>query len=125
MALSQYYRFYALIAMVVGPLFVSGCDKSALPTPVTIRFRPSLVGMGQVAVISNNSAHHLYNVRVVGRSVSELSSGSVKAADHLAPGDTVDVGWLEFGAWVPQPGETIEVYADDYLTPKVAIVPGR
>jgi hypothetical protein len=103
--------------------FTTGCGTSALPTPVTISYRPSLVGIGQVVVITNNSNHHLYNVKVVGRNFEQVSSASVKASDHLAPGATVEVGWMEFESWVPQPGESIEVYADDFLTPKVSVIP--
>lgn len=73
--------------------------------------------------ITNNSSHHLYNVRVVGRNFKELSSASVRAAAHLRPGATVEVGWMEFESWTPIPGETMEVYADNYLTPHISIIP--
>ena len=102
---------------------LSGCGTSALPPPVTVSYRPSLVGIGQVVVITNHSGHHLYNVSVVGRNFKQVSSASVKATDHLSPGSSVEVGWLEFERWVPQPGETIEVYADNYATPKISIIP--
>ena len=101
----------------------SGCGKSALPPPVTVSYRDSLVGAGKVIQISNNSPHHLYNVRVVGRNFDEVSSASVKAADHLGPNDYVEVGWMEFEAWVPRSGESVEVYCDDYATPYVSIIP--
>ena len=104
---------------------ISGCGTSALPPPVTVSYRSSLLGVGQVVVITNNSSHHLYNVSVVGRNFEEVSSASVKATDHLSPGSSVEVGWLEFESWVPQPGETIEVYADNYATPKVSIIPSN
>jgi len=109
-----------LIAMICT---IPGCGTSALPPPVSVSYRPSLIGLGEVVVITNNSNHHLYNVRVVGRNFQEVSSASVKATDHLAPGRTVEVGWREFRSWFPQPGETIEVYADNYASPKVSIIP--
>jgi len=119
---SQRVVVFATILATLIPV-LSGCGTSALPPPVTVSFRPSLVGVGQVVVITNNSNHHLYNVSVVGRNFEQVSSGSVKATDHLSPGSSVEVGWLEFESWVPVPGETIEVYADNYATPKVSIIP--
>jgi hypothetical protein len=113
---------FVVIAAFVGS-FLAGCGTSALPPPVTVTYRPSLVGIGLVVQISNDSGHHLYNVRVVGRNFEEVASASVKAADHLGPGEVIEVGWMEFESWVPVPGETIEVYADNYLTPKLSVVP--
>jgi hypothetical protein len=84
-----------------------------------------LIGVGQVVVLSNKSNHHLYNVKVVGRNFKDGSSASVKASDHLSPGSSVEVGWLQFDGWVPVPGESIEVYADGYATPKIAIIPNK
>ena len=51
------------------------------------------------------------------------NSGSAKATDHLRPYDSVEVGWLEFEAWVPVPGESVEVYCDDYAVPFISIIP--
>jgi hypothetical protein len=111
------------LMLATSILVFSGCGRSMLPPPVTVTYRSSLLGIGQVAGITNNSNHHLYNVKVVGRSFKEKSSASVKVTDHLSPGSTVEVGWFEFGSWVPQSGETLEVYADDYATPRVSIIP--
>jgi|TARA_B110000263_G_scaffold185136_1_gene162713 hypothetical protein len=113
--------FFMCCALILTTLL--GCGKSALPPPVSITFRHSLIDIGEVVIITNNSNHHLYNVRVVGRNFDEISSASVQASEHLSPGDSIEVGWLEFEAWVPRPGETIEVYCDNYLTPKTAFVP--
>ena len=113
---------FVVIATFVGS-FLAGCGTSALPPPVTITYRSSLVGVGQVIQVSNDSGHHLYNVRVVGRNFEQVASASVKAAEHLGPREAIEVGWMEFGSWVPVPGETIEVYADNYLTPKLSVVP--
>jgi len=119
------HRKAALAVLLCSSFLLSGCGTSALPPPVTVTYRSSFVGLGKVVVISNNSSHHLYNVRVVGRNFEEVSSASVKATDHLAPGSSVEVGWLEFESWVLQPGETIEVYADNYVSPKVSIIPSE
>lgn len=117
--------------LVLSALFIlsSGCDgqgNSALPRPappVTVTYRDSILGKGKVIQIKNGSSHHLYNVKVVGRNFSQNASASVKASDHLAPGDGVEVGWLEFESWTPIPGETIEIYCDDYFVPYVSVVP--
>jgi len=108
---------------VLAAVLLSGCNTSALPAPVSVSYRASLFGVGQVVIITNTSSHHLYNVTVVGRNFKEVSSASVKATDHLPPGSTVQVGWLEFDNWVPQPGETIEIYADGHPVPKVSVIP--
>ena len=113
----------SVVVMAVLTLLVSGCGKSPLPPPVTVTYRNSLVGVGKVIQITNNSSHHLYNVRVVGRNNQEVSSASVKATDHLSPQGYVEVGWMEFEAWVPRPGESVEVYCDDYAAPFISIVP--
>lgn len=105
-------------------LFAAGCATSALPPPVTITVRDSILDdSSKVIQIRNDSAHHLYNVLVVGRNFEEVSSASVRAADELRPGEMVEVGWLEFERWVPRSGETVEVYCDGYASPKVSIVP--
>jgi hypothetical protein len=122
---TKYRSVIIQVAFLGAALGLPGCGTSALPPPVGISFRPSALGIGQVAVISNSSGHHLYNVRVVGRNFNDLSSASVKVSEHLAPGSTVEVGWFEFEKWVPQPGETIEVYADNFVTPAIAIIPSK
>ena len=117
-------RIYCFLALTLAlGVCLAGCGTSALPTPVKITYRPSLVGVGQVIVVTNTSSHHLYNVTIVARNLKQVSSASVKAADHLAPGASVEVGWLELETWVPEPGETVEVYADKYLTPSISVVP--
>ena len=112
-----------VVASCVMTAAVSGCGRSAMPPPVTVTFRDSVWGVGKVVQIHNHSAHHLYNVKVIGRNFNEIESGSVRVTEELAPHDDVEVGWLEFDGWVPKPGETIEVYADDYLVPSISVVP--
>lgn len=99
------------------------CGKSALPPPVQVSYRESFLGGGMVLQIKNASNHHLYNVKVVGRNNSEGSSASVIATKHLRPGAIIEVGWLEFESWIPLSGETMSIYADDYLTPHVSVIP--
>ena len=119
----MFHRQCVFTALLATLLISPGCGTSALPPPVAVSYRSSLFGVGQVVIITNNSSHHLYNVKVVGRNFNEVSSASVKATDHLSPGSSVEVGWLEFERWVPQPGETIEVYADNYVSPKISVIP--
>jgi acyl-CoA-binding protein len=103
---------------------ITSCDKSVLPPPVRVKYRDSLFDSGgKVMQITNKSSHHLYNVRVVGRNFKKFTSASVKATDHLRPGATVEVGWFEFEDWTPISGETMEVYADNYLTPHISVIP--
>jgi hypothetical protein len=112
-----------LVVLAALSLGITGCGTSALPPPVTVLYRSSLWGYGEVVIIKNDSSHHLYNVRVIGRDLKKAQSASVQVTDHMAPGAVREVGWLEFGKWVPMPGETIEVYADGYVIPHISIVP--
>jgi len=120
-----------VVMLVVLAIASSGCDaegNSFLPRPappVTVTYRDSAVGIGKVIQIKNNSSHHLYDVKVVGRNVSQNSSASVKATEHLRPGKTVEVGWMEFEAWSPAPGETVEIYCEDYTVPYLSLVPEK
>lgn len=113
-----------VLVFIIWMVFGKGSSLFPRPVPpVTVTYRDSLVGAGIVIHIRNDSLHHLYNVKVVGRNLEQQSSASVKATDHLAPGDHVEVGWMEFTRWVPRPGETIEVYCDDYPIPFISIIP--
>lgn len=122
---------YLAIAFVLVALAGLGCDEqgnSFLPRPappVTVTYRDSAVGIGRVIQITNNSGHHLYDVKVVGRNMTQNSSASVRATEHLRPGTTVEVGWMEFEAWTPVPGETIEIYCEDYAVPYLSVIPEK
>jgi len=72
--------------------------------------------------LRNDSAHHLYNVTVKCQNFEDNTSASVKAAEHMAPSDIVEVGWLEFETWAPEDGETVEVSCDNFFVPKVSII---
>jgi hypothetical protein len=115
--------YLRLTGIVTVAAFLGGCQSSALPPPVKIEFRDSLLGIGKVVRITNDSNHHLYNVNVVGRNFQQGSSASVRATDHLSPHLTVEVGWMEFESWTPRSGETIEVRCVDYVMPRVAVIP--
>lgn len=115
--------FLLVLNLAVVLCLVVGCGNSALPPPVTVTYRDSLVGAGKVLQIKNDSAHHLYNVRVTGREYKNMNSASVRATEQLKPGALVEVGWMEFEAWMPEPGESIEIYADNYAAPYVSMVP--
>lgn len=104
-------------------LFYCRVWQIGCPPPVEISYRASLVGVGKVIVLGNPSNNHLYNVRVVGRNMQQAYTASVKATDHLPPGGVVEVGFITFGNWKPESGETIEVYAYRYGSPKISIIP--
>jgi hypothetical protein len=55
--------------------------------------------------------------------MQQAYTASVKATDHLPPGGVVEVGFITFGNWKPESGETIEVYAYRYGSPKISIIP--
>ena len=113
-----------MLPVLAAVLAVTGCGTSALLPPVTIAVRDSIFNSdSKVIQITNNSSHHLYNVQIVGRSFEEVSGASVRATEELRPGQTVEVGWYEFGNWTPRSGESVEVYCDDYVTPHVQIIP--
>ena len=120
-----------VVLFLTAALVTSGCDAEGntfLPRPVppvTVTYRDSAVGIGKVIQITNNSTHHLYDVKVTGRNMKQNASASVKASEHLAPGETVEVGWMEFEAWVPEPGETVEIYCEDYAVPYLSLVPAK
>ncbi len=116
-------RLTVALILACAVSLLAGCSKSPKPPPVDIAVRKSIVGVGRVIQIRNRSAHHLYNVKVVLRDLEKLTSGSVRATSHLRPYTAVEVGWLQFQGWVPQRGQTIEVYCDDHLLPKIAVVP--
>jgi hypothetical protein len=116
----KHVRCGALLALIAA---LSGCGTSAFPPPVKIDFRDSWVGNGKVIKITNTSTNHLYNVKVVIRNLKQGSIASVRAAEHLSPDSTVEVGWLELERWRPDPGEIVEVRCDEYALPKTAEIP--
>jgi hypothetical protein len=79
-------------------------------------------GPCKVIQITNNSSHHLYNVRAFGCNFKGFPI-SVRATDELRPESMVEVGWFEFTNWVPRSGETVEVYCDNYVSPMIKIIP--
>jgi len=125
------FHFRKLVPCVVLLLpALAGCSETGLPLPssvvpppVEVTYRDSLWGAGKVIQITNNSAHHLYRVRVVGRNFEQGASASVVATEHLSPYKTTEVGWMEFEAWIPVPGEMVEVYCEDQVIPYISSVP--
>lgn len=112
----------ALLSLIL--VAFQGCGSSPLPPPITISIRNSILDeSSKVIRITNDSQHHLYNISVVGRNFKDVSSASVRASNELRPGATVEVGWLEFGNWIPRSGESVEVYADNYGLPKIHLIP--
>lgn len=121
---ARYRPVWLYLAFVAfGIALASGCGQAALPPPVQVTYRDSVIGAGKVIQITNTSSRPLYNVQVVGRNFEEGSNASTPATGHLSPGCSVEVGWLEFDSWTPLSGETVEVYCDNYDAPYVSVIP--
>lgn len=108
-----------VLVLVVLYLFF---NKSPIPPNIQVDFRGSLIGAGKVMMLSNRSGDHYYNVRVKIRG-SKGDSASVIADSDLAPSETSEVGWLQFGNWVVEPGETVYISTDSNPIPLIKNVP--
>ena len=99
------------------------------PPPITVTFRDSLVGIGKVVILQNPTMHHLYNLRIVVTSPRPSSSdpngksASMRIDDDMEPLEVVEIGWMELAPWVLEEGETIRIYADDFVISKSVVVP--
>jgi hypothetical protein len=95
-----------------GPLPVS-----KPPVPVVVTYRNSLVGVGQVAVFSNQAPTQL---TVTVDFVSKDKSRRKAAAVDLPPNGTREAGWAE--GWAFEPGDTVTVSHSDY-SPRTYVTP--
>lgn len=94
--------------------------KSPIPPRISVGQRASVVGAGKVVVLRNESAEHYYNVRVSVRSVRDpLRKAGCIADDHMLPGEMVEVGWMELGQWVIEPGELVTVTTESNPIPVI------
>jgi hypothetical protein len=110
-----------VISLVLIVLFLF-FNKSPIPPNIQVGFRDSLLGRGKVVILTNRSGDHYYDVRVSVRT-SNGRSASVIANRDLAPLGSCEVGWLELGNWVVEPGETVFVSTDSNPIPVVSNVP--
>jgi hypothetical protein len=111
---------WVLIVMVVVVAMFFILQKSPLPPQISVGQRKSMVGAGKVVVLRNDSAEHYYNVRVSVRSVRDpLRKAACMADDHMLPGEMVEVGWMELGRWVIEPGEVVTVTTESNPIPVI------
>lgn len=81
--------------------------------PAGVSVRNSAVGIGNVVQVRNTSDKTLYNVTLDARNPHSNESATY-TIDQIQPGETEEVGWLEWG-WKVAPGETITISSGDYL----------
>jgi len=105
--------FLAVLAAITVAVFIFAPER--LPSgiglhvvPMEVSSRDSLVGEGQVAIISNPTGKTLHNVRIVCRN-SRLNQEKAFLEESWAPSRTVELGWAE--GWRFESGETLEISA--------------
>lgn len=102
---------------------IGGCGTRTNSPPIAIGNSVPLNGVAEHITINNFSQTPLTNVRVVGIRTSDSTSGSVPAMPTFAPWKPIEIPWNSFGGWTPEPGDTIEVYADGFTDPVRSMIP--
>ena len=108
-----------VIVLVVLYVFF---NKSPVPPNIAVGYRPSLVGVGKVLIMQNKSGDHYYKLRVKING-TKGSSTSIIADEHFEPGEVTELGWLELGNWVLEPGERVYISTDSNPVPVISTVP--
>jgi len=107
---------------LVGIFFLTGCDQFpgiAYPN-VYVLYRQSLVGAGRVLILKNDSTKYLHELTItITRNGQEIARKGI--ARELAPGDSIQVGWVELGVAL-KTGDNIKIYAKGYIAPWVGKV---
>jgi hypothetical protein len=103
----------AIVALVAFIIFKPEVIRTRMQVPVGVSVRYSLVGIGNVVVVRNNSEKVLQEVGVFGRNSGHNQSASYRIGT-MRPGEVREVGWTEW-SWRVDPNETITVVANDYL----------
>jgi len=119
---------WRLGVVLVGVL--AGCGPLSSP-PVAVAYRESLLGKGLVLIITNASPDKSLIHLGLRAKIPGDAARDVLLAPSLAPGATVEAGWLELrqrgdssaneSAIVP--GTKVEIYARDYGVPVRLTVP--
>lgn len=113
---------------LVAVVFVacSGCVPGLAPVtnppPIAIATSVPLDGVAEHIHIHNISDTNLKNVVVVGKRISDSTTGSTPAIPDFPPATILDIPWTSFGTWTPEPGDTIEVYADGFPDPVSSMI---
>jgi hypothetical protein len=87
--------------------------RTRAQVPVSVTVRPSLIGIGNVVQVRNNSAKALTEVVVTGRNPANNQTATHHVG-HLGARELAEVGWMEWN-WTVTPGETITISARGYL----------
>ena len=90
-----------LISAVTVFGLIAGCGGGP---PVTVHHRDSILDMGKVIIVTNNSDKYLHGVKV------RVSAGDQEKTClilTIAPHDSVEVGWMQLDEWkIPEGSET-------------------
>lgn len=125
---SGVHHRWRLGAVLISML--AGCGPLSSP-PVAVAYRESVLGKGLVLIITNASPDKSLIHVGVRATLPDHATRDVLLAPSLAPGETVEAGWLELrqrgdtsvdeSAIVP--GTKVEIYARDYGVPVRLTVP--
>ena len=119
-----------LSAVLIGLL--TGCSQLSSP-PVAVAYRQSILGQGLVLIITNASPDaSLIHVGIRATRPGEATR-EVLLEPSLAPGETVEAGWLELRQQADSsvdksaiiPGTKVEIFARGYGMPVRVTVPER
>ena len=81
--------------------------------PVSVSYRKSFVGKGIVLNVQNDATEYMREIVVrVKRHGDVIATHGL--AERLAPGDALNVGWMELGGVQLQRHDEVEVYAKGY-----------
>jgi hypothetical protein len=108
-----------IVVLVVLYVFF---NKSPVPPNIAVGYRSSLVGAGKVLTMQNRSGDHYYNLRVKING-TKGSSTSIIADEDFRPGEVTELGWLELGNWILEPGERVYISTDSNPVPVISTVP--
>ena len=108
-------RLFVLV-IVASAVFV-GCGgpagKGITSPTVSVVNRHSYVSEGLVMRITNTGEQPLGSLKV---QLEGSDDAPVLVAEKLLVGETVEVGWVEFGKNFKS-GDTVLIYSNDYLLP--------
>lgn len=105
--------WFLVTATLTLSLLFSGC---ANPPPLSVVQRDSLVGEGKVLIITNVTNEFLHDCTIKIQADNGNEFGPVVFAATIKPHDSVEVGWMELGDWIIEPGEKVTISARDYGT---------
>lgn len=114
--LIKFLCLIALLGIVVWAVWIFAPHVfrvQGVQTPVSATVRESLVGLGKVLQVRNESDKSLEDVFVTAFE-SDSNRQPKFRIGRLEPGEARDIGWMEWN-WKLKPGERIEIDAKGYL----------